>query len=79
MVFSVNRFPCWYSINGQNDEFQTDVNCHKKFTACAATGVQSTEDKESQPVYKNLKLHPSHISEHTDIFRGNHAKRLTTY
>ena len=37
-------------MNGQNDEFQTDINCHKKFTACAATGDQPTVNKESQPV-----------------------------
>ena len=36
-VLSVNRLACasWYSMNGQNDEFQTDVDCHKIFTACA--------------------------------------------
>ena len=41
-VLSVNRFACasLYSMNGQNDEFQTDINCHKIFTACAATGDQ---------------------------------------
>ena len=41
-VLSVNRFACafWYSMNGQNDEFQTEINCHKIFTACAATGDQ---------------------------------------
>ena len=34
-VLSVNRFACasWYSLNGQNDEFQTDINCQKIFTA----------------------------------------------
>ena len=40
---------------GQNDEFQTDINCHKIFTACVATGDQPTVHKESQPV-PGLKL-----------------------
>ena len=50
-VFSVNRFACasWYSMNGQNDEFQTVINCHKIVTALAATGDQPTVQKESQP------------------------------
>ena len=38
-------------MNGQNDEFQTDINCLKIFTACAATGDQPTVHKESQPVF----------------------------
>ena len=56
-VLSVNRFACasWCSMDGQNDEFQTDVNCHKIFTACAATGDQPTVYTESQPV-PGLKL-----------------------
>ena len=37
-------------MNGQNYEFQQDINCHKIFTACAATGDQPTVHKESQPV-----------------------------
>ena len=51
-VLSVNRFACasWYSMNGQNDEFQTDINCHKIFTACAVTGDQPTVHKESHTV-----------------------------
>ena len=51
-VLSVNRFAgaSWYSVNGQNDEFQTDINCHKIFTACAVTGDQPTVHKESQTV-----------------------------
>ena len=51
-MLSVNRFACasWFSMNGQNDEFQTDINCHKKFTACAANGDKPTIHKESQPV-----------------------------
>ena len=34
-VLSINRIACasWYSMNGQNDEFQTDIDCHKIFTA----------------------------------------------
>ena len=53
-VLSVNRFACasWYSMNGQNDEFQTDINCHKLFTASCSrcsNGDQPTADKESQP------------------------------
>ena len=49
---SINRFACasWCSMNGQNDEFQTDINCHKIFTAGEATGDQPTVHKESQPV-----------------------------
>ena len=56
-VLSVNRFACasWYSMNEQNDEFQTDINCHKIFTACAVTGDQPTVHKESQTV-PGLKL-----------------------
>ena len=56
-VLSVNRFVCasWCSMNGHNDEFQTDINCHKIFTACAATRDQPTVHKESQPV-PGLKL-----------------------
>ena len=51
-VRPVNRFACasWYSMNGQNDEITTYINCHKIFTACAATGDQPTVHKESQPV-----------------------------
>ena len=51
-VLPVNRFACtsWYSMNGQNDEFQTDINCHNIFTACAATGYQPAVCKESQSV-----------------------------
>ena len=51
-AISVNRFTCasWYSMNGQNDEFQTDINCQKICTACAATGNQPTVHKETQPV-----------------------------
>ena len=56
-VLSVSRFACasWYSMNGQNDEFQTDINCHKIFIACAVTGDQPTVHKESQTV-PGLKL-----------------------
>ena len=52
LVLSVNVFAwaSWYSMNGQNDEFQADINCHKIFTACAATGDQPTVHKGSQPV-----------------------------
>ena len=44
-VLSINRFACasWYTMNEKIDAFQTDIICHKIFTACAATG-------ESQPV-----------------------------
>ena len=37
-------------MNGQNDEFQTVVNCHKIFTASAATRDHPKVHKESQPV-----------------------------
>ena len=49
-VLSVNRFACafWYSMNGQNDEYQTDINCHKIFTACAVTGDQPTEQNRTE-------------------------------
>ena len=60
-------------MNGQNDEFQTNINCHKIFTACAANGDQPTVHKGSQPV-PGIKIE-SYISEHNDIFRGNHAKK----
>ena len=51
-VLSANRFACatWYSMNGQNDEFQTDISCHKKITVCAATRDQPTVHKVSQQV-----------------------------
>ena len=56
-VLSVNMFACasWSSMNVQNDEFQTDINCHKIFTECAVTGDQPTVHKESQAV-PGLKL-----------------------
>ena len=56
-VLSVNRFACasWYSMNGQNDEFQTNINCHKIFTTSAVTGDQPTVHKETQTV-PGLKL-----------------------
>ena len=43
-VLSVNRFACasWYSMNGQNDEFQTDISCHKILIVCAATRDRSS-------------------------------------
>ena len=51
-VLSVNRFACasLYSMDGQNDEFQTDISCHKILTVCAATSDQSTVHKVFQPV-----------------------------
>ena len=51
-VLSVNRFACasLYSMNGQHDEFQTDISCHKILTVCAATRDQPTVHKVSQPV-----------------------------
>ena len=51
-VLSVNRFACasWYSMNGQNDEFQTDISCLKILTVCAATRDQPTVHKVSQSV-----------------------------
>ena len=49
-VLSVNRFAhaSWYSMNGQNDEFQTDISCHKILTVCAATRDQPTVRKVSR-------------------------------
>ena len=37
------------------NEFQTYINCHKNFNACAANGDQPAVHKESQPV-PGLKL-----------------------
>ena len=51
-VLSVNRFACasWYLMDGQNDEFQTDIGCHKILIVSAATRDQPTVHKVSQPV-----------------------------
>ena len=65
-----------YSMNGQNDEFQTDINCHKVFTACAATGDQPTVHKESQPA-PGIRIGSYILATFMNtIFRGNHAKKL---
>ena len=37
-------------MNGQTDKFQTVINCHKIFTACASTEDQPTVHKEVQPL-----------------------------
>ena len=63
-------------MNGKNDEFQTDINCHKIFTAFAATGDQPTVHKESQPV-PGIKIGSYILATFLNtIFRGNHAKKL---
>ena len=51
-LLSVNRFAfaSWYSMDEQNDEFQTDISYHKILTVCAATRGQPTVHKVSQPV-----------------------------
>ena len=51
-VLSVNRFAraSWYSMIGQNDEFQTGISCHKIFTVCTATRDQPRVHMKSQPV-----------------------------
>ena len=51
-VLSFNRFACAsrYSMNGQNNDFQTDISCHKILTVFAATRDQPTVHKVSQPV-----------------------------
>ena len=82
-VLSVNRFACasWYSMNGQNDEFQTDINCHKIFTAFAATGDQTTVQKVSQPV-PGIKIESYILATflNTMTFQGEIMKQsLTTY
>ena len=60
-------------MNGQNDEFQTEINCHKVFTACAATGDQPTVYKESQLV-PSIKIESYILATFLNtIFRGNHA------
>ena len=48
-VLSVNRFAfaSWYSMDGLNNEFQTDISCHKILTVCAATRDQPTLHKVS--------------------------------
>ena len=79
-VLSVNRFECasWYSMNGQNDEFQTVINCHKIFTAFVATGDKKTVHKESQPVL-GIKIESYILAtflDQNDIFRGNCGKKL---
>ena len=74
-MLSVNMFAC--SVNGQNDEFQTYINCHKVFTACAATGDKTTVHKESQPV-PGIKIESYILATFLNtIFRGNHAKKLS--
>ena len=82
-VLSVNRFACasWYSMNGQNYEFQTDINCHKILTACAATRNQPTVHKESQPV-PGIKFESYILATvlNTMTFSGEiMQKSLTTY
>ena len=48
-VPSVTRLTCssWFTMSGQNDEFQIVINCYKIFTACVATGDPPTVHKES--------------------------------
>ena len=82
-VLSVNRFACasWYSMNGQNDEFQTGISCHKILTICTATRDQPTVHKESQPV-PGIKIESYILATflNTMTFSGEiMQKSLTTY
>ena len=83
-VLSVNTwFACvpWFSMNGQNDEFQTDIYCHKIFTARASTGDQPTVHMESQPV-PGIKTESYILATflNTMTLSGeNMQKSLTTY
>ena len=83
-VLSVNRFACasWYSLNGQNDELQTDISCHKILTVCAATRDQPTVHKVSQPV-PGIKIESYILATflNTMTFSGEimQKKSLTTY
>ena len=82
-VLSVNRFACasWYSMNGQNDEFQTDINCHKILTVCAATRDQPTVHKVSQPL-PGIKIESYILAKflNTTTFSGEIMhESLTTY
>ena len=68
-------------MNGQNDEFTTEINCHKIFTACAATGDQPTVHKESQPV-PGIKIESYTLATflNTMTFSGEiMQKSFTTY
>ena len=81
-VLSVNRFACvsWYSMNGKNDEFQTDIKCHKILTVCE-TRDQPTVHKVSQPV-PCIKIESYTLATflNTMTFSGEiMQKSLTTY
>ena len=77
-ALSVNRFACtsWYSMNRHTDEFQTDINCQKIFTACAATGDQPTVHKESQTV-SGIKIESYILATflNTMAFQGKSCKK----
>ena len=65
-------------MKGKNDKFQTDINCHKIFTACAATGDQPTVHKESQPV-PGIKIESYILATFLNTITflgGNHAKKF---
>ena len=57
-------------MNGQNDEFQTDINCHKIFTACAASGDLPTVHKKSKPVSGKVESYILATFLNTVIFSG---------
>ena len=76
IVLSINKVACasLYSLNGQNNEFKTVINCHKISNAYAAIGDQPTVHKEYQPV-PGIKIE-SFIRL---TFSGeNHAKKLNS-
>ena len=81
-VLSINKFAraSLYSLNGQNNEFKTVINCHKISNASAAIGDQPTVHEEYQPV-PGIKIE-SYISApfpNRLAFSGeNHAKKLNS-
>ena len=78
---STGCFASWYSINGQNDEIQTDISCHKISAVCAATRDQPRVHKVSQPV-PGIKIESYILATflNTMTFSGEiMQKSLTTY
>ena len=82
-VLSANSFACasCLSMNGQNDEFQTDISCHNIFTVCAATRDQPTVHKVFQQVpCIKIKSYILATLLNTMTFSGESMqKSLTTY
>ena len=68
-------------MNGQNDEFQTDINCQKILTVCVATRDQLTEHTVSQPI-PGIKIESYILATflNTMTFAGEiMQKSVTTY